>query len=311
MRDLPRHGHEPIGLDIAASPHTTHVGSISDAGLVRDAMSGADAVFHTATLHKPHVATHAKSDFVETNISGTLTLLEAAVAHGIDRFIFTSTTSAFGAALVPAADAPATWVDVAALAAPKNIYGVTKTAAEDMCHLFARRHQLNSAVLRVSRFFPEEDDNPEMRATYPDENSKANEFLFRRIDLSDIVSAHVAALDHVRTLGFDRYVISATTPFQKTDCQELRRDAPTVVARYFPQYAEIYAERGYRMFPDIGRVYDNARARRDLQWAPEFGFSRILQQLQQRQPIGSDLAHEIGSKGYHDEIFEDGPFPVE
>ena len=48
-------------------------------------MAGVQAVFHTATLHKPHVATHSRQDFVATNITGTLNLLEEAVAAGVGR----------------------------------------------------------------------------------------------------------------------------------------------------------------------------------------------------------------------------------
>jgi UDP-glucose 4-epimerase len=39
-------------------------------------------VIHTATLHKPHVATHAYQDFIDTNITGTLNLLEEAKRQG-------------------------------------------------------------------------------------------------------------------------------------------------------------------------------------------------------------------------------------
>ncbi|NIP22337.1 MAG: NAD(P)-dependent oxidoreductase, partial [Phycisphaerae bacterium] len=52
-----------------------------------------DAVIHTATLHKPHVGTHSRQEFVDTNISGTLNLLEEASASGCKAFIYTSTTS--------------------------------------------------------------------------------------------------------------------------------------------------------------------------------------------------------------------------
>ena len=62
---------------------------------------GVRAVYHAATLHKPHVATHSRQDFVDTNITGTLNLLEEAVAAGVEAFVFTSTTSVFGDALTP------------------------------------------------------------------------------------------------------------------------------------------------------------------------------------------------------------------
>ena len=75
---------------------------------MRDCLAGADAVLHTATLHKPHVGSHGKQAFVDTNVTGTLALLEEAVAAGVGSFVFTSTTSAFGRAVTaggePAAD---------------------------------------------------------------------------------------------------------------------------------------------------------------------------------------------------------------
>jgi len=101
MRTLPAAGHQPVGLDIKPSAFTHKVGSIADRDVVRDSLTGIDAILHTATLHKPHVATHSRQAFVETNVTGTLNLLEEAVAAGIGTFVFTSTTSVLGRALTP------------------------------------------------------------------------------------------------------------------------------------------------------------------------------------------------------------------
>lgn len=311
MRLLPLHGHSAVGLDVAAGPFTDIVGSVTDADLVHDIMTGADAVLHAATLHKPHVATHSRQAFVDTNVSGTLTLLEAALAAGISRFVFTSTTSAFGAALTPGPGEPAAWIDEDIGSIPKNIYGATKTAAEDLCALFARRHDMTCTVLRTSRFFPEEDDNRAIRESFGDINAKANEFLYRRADIEDIALAHLAALDRSPSSGFARYVISATTPFRPADLAALRRDPAAVVAGYYPSFASVYEKRGFSMFPDIGRVYVNDKARTELGWKPQYDFGRILEQLAADQPIGSALAHAVGSKGYHSETFADGPYPVD
>lgn len=70
----------------------------------------ADFVLHTATPHKPHTATHSRQEFVDTNISGTLNLLEASVKSGIKGFIYTSTTSTFGDRLRLPENEPAVWV---------------------------------------------------------------------------------------------------------------------------------------------------------------------------------------------------------
>src|SRR5262249_57468636 len=114
---------------------------------VRRWMEGGGGVIHRATLHKPHVSTHSRQSFVDTNITGTLNLLEEAASVGVKSFIFTSTTSAFGAALTPPAGAPAAWVTEDVTPIPKNIYGVTKTAAEDLCELFHRGRRLSLLIL--------------------------------------------------------------------------------------------------------------------------------------------------------------------
>jgi nucleoside-diphosphate-sugar epimerase len=188
IRTLQTTEHAFTGIDIIPSAFTDRVGSIADRAFVKQCMQRIDAVFHTATLHKPHIITHSYQDFVDTNIAGTLNLLEEAVAAGVRSFIFTSTTSTFGEALTPPAGAPSAWITEEVSPVPKNIYGVTKTAAEDLCKLFHRMHGLPCIVLKTSRFFPEEDDQKKIRNTYPGDNSKVNEFLYRRVDVEDVVS---------------------------------------------------------------------------------------------------------------------------
>ncbi|OWJ66346.1 NAD-dependent epimerase/dehydratase family protein [Inquilinus limosus] len=310
VRTLRDRGHEAVGLDLLPGAFTDRVGSVADRGVVQAAMAGARAVLHAATLHKPHVATHARQDFVDTNITGTLNLLEEAAAAGIGAFVFTSTTSVFGDALVPPPDAPAAWVTEDVVPVPKNIYGVTKAAAEDLCQLSHRNHGLPCLVLRTSRFFPEADDDGAKRAAYADDNLKASEFLFRRVDIEDVVDAHLLALEKAPAIGFGRYIVSATTPFRPEDLAELRRDAPAVVRRRVPGHEAEYARRGWRMVPGIDRVYVNDRARAELGWRPRHDFAAVIDRLRAGGSLWSPLARLVGSKGYHAESFAEGPYPV-
>jgi nucleoside-diphosphate-sugar epimerase len=292
--------HDVVGIDVLDTPFTNKIGSILDRSFIRSCMQGGiDAVLHTATLHKPHVTIHTRQAFVDINITGTLNLLEEAVSADVDLFIFTSTTSAFGNALTPAPGQPAVWLTEDVTPIPKNIYGVTKTAAESLCELFHRTHRLPCIVLRTSRFFPEEDDNPEVRRAYDNLNVKVNEFLYRRVDLEDVVGAHLLALQHAKSIGFGRYIISATTPFVPGDLQDLRVNAPMVVKRLFPDYEGEYAHRGWKMFPEIDRVYSNERARRDLGWRPKHDFRTVLDRLKAGDDPRSMLSQIVGSKGYH------------
>ena len=299
MRVLRGRGARVLGVDLKPAPFTDRVGSILERAFVRECMQGIEAVIHTATLHKPHVETHTRQAFVDANITGTLNLLEEALAARVRAFLFTSSTSAFGAALTPAPDEPAAWITEEVVPIPKNIYGVTKVAAENLCELFARRQGLPTIVLRTSRFFPEEDDDAQVRERFSTANMQANEMLYRRVDIEDAVGAHVAALERAGAIGFGRYIISATTPFTRADTAELKKNAPAVVQRCCPDAQALYAERGWRLLPHIDRVYVNERARSALPWRPKYDFRHVLDSLRAGRDARSALAREVGSKGYH------------
>jgi UDP-glucose 4-epimerase len=284
-------GHEVVGMDITASPRTQVVGSITDVRLVETTIRdfAIQAVIHAATLHKPHVATRPASDFVAVNVQGTLNLLEAATAPGspVDRFVFTSTTSLMISAEIRAGrDGGATraaWLTEAMTGLrPRNIYGVTKLAAEHLCRLHYELHGLKLVILRTSRFFPEADDMAHA-IQQSDANTKTNELLFRRLTVEDAAAAHVLALERAPALGFDTCIVSAPTPFSPDDCADLIEDAPAVVARYFPHYPAIYERFGWTMFASIDRVYDPSRARDRLGFTCRTGFAEALADLEQRQ----------------------------
>ena len=308
VRVLRSEGEEIVGVDLLDSEYTTAVGSIVDRDFVRRCVEGMDAILHAATLHKPHVGSHSRQDFVDTNVTGTLNLLEEAVAAGVGRFVFTSTTSAFGRALTPTAGAPAAWITEGVTPIPRNVYGVTKIAAEELCELVHRDHGLPCLILRTSRFFPEADDREEVRNAYDDANLKVNELLYRRVDIEDVVSAHRLGLERAPAIGFGRYIISATTPFTRDDLTELATDAPSAARRLFPDYETIYAERGWSMFPSIDRVYVNAHARDDLGWTPRYDFASALDRLAAGEDPRSPLAVTVGAKGYH--AVSTGPYTV-
>jgi nucleoside-diphosphate-sugar epimerase len=294
-RTLRDQGHDVVGMDILDGS------SITDRACVRERMAGVQSVLHAATLHRPHVVTHERQQFVDTNVTGTLILLEEAVRAGVESFIFTSTTGVFQAH---------GWVTEDVMPVPKNIYGLTKRAAEDLCEMFHRREQLPCVILRTSRFFPEEDDDRTVRDAYPNDNSKVNELLHRRVDIEDAVSAHLLAIARAPEIGFGRYIVSATTPFSLADVPELRANAPAVVRRLVPEYEAEYARRGWKMMPNIDRVYVNERARTQLGWQPRHDFRSVIERLKAGGDPQSPLARVVGSKGYHSEVFSDGPYPV-
>ena len=299
---------DAVGLDVRPSEWTHVVGSVADVGLTREVMTGIDVVLHAATLHKPQVAFRPRQAFVDTNISGTLALLDAATDAGVNAFVMTSSTTVFGDALIPAPDEPAAWVDETVVSMPKNIYGVTKAAAEDLCQLAHRNDGLNCVVLRTSRFFPESDDAPDTHDGRSDDNVKADEYAYRRVALEDVVTAHLLAAQRAADIGFARYVVSATTPFAEDDLAELRTDAAAVFARRAPQAAAVWAERGWRFPRRLDRVYVNARARTELGWRPEFDLGAVSELVAASGSVRTPLSQVVGSKEYAGSSYHLGRF---
>jgi UDP-glucose 4-epimerase len=308
MRALSDRDVDTVGLDIRPSDWTQVVGSVADARLTRGVMARVDVVLHTATLHKPQLAFQPRQAFVDTNISGTLAVLDAAVEAGVKAFVMTSSTTVFGDALVPAPNEPAAWVDETVVPVPKNIYGATKAAAEDLCHLAHRNDGLNCVVLRTSRFFPEVDDAPHAHDGRSDENVKADEYAYRRVALEDVVAAHLLSAQRAPEIGFARYVISATTPFLREDLPELRTDAAAVFARRAPRAAAVWAERGWRFPRRLDRVYVNARARRELGWRPQFDLDAVAAMVAAGGSVRSPLSQVVGSKQYAGSSYHLGRF---
>jgi UDP-glucose 4-epimerase len=277
-------GHDVIGLDPVPSAQTQMIGSVADRDLVMRTVgeNRIEAIVHSGALHKPDIEHHRNEDFIETNVRGTLNLLDAAVLSGVQRFVFTSTTSlmiskAIRAGLTGGARTAA-WLTEDMSPEPRNIYGVTKLSAEHLCRLYHIQSGLPVIVLRTARFFPEADDMAHA-IEQSDANTKANELLFRRLTVEDAAEAHIAALEKAPQFGFDIFIVSAPTPFRPDDCEALIADAPSVVARYFPEFPELYARKGWTMFPSIDRVYDASRARDRLGFVCKTSFAAVLAAL--------------------------------
>lgn len=284
-------GHGVIGLDVAPGVDTQVLGSVADRGLVDRVFGehGIEAVIHGGALHKPDIVRYPAQAFIDVNVSGTLNLLEAARTAGHDRFVFTSTTSLMITDAIRAEQSrEAVWLDEASgPLAPRNIYGVTKRSAEHLCRLAHLEHGLACIVLRTARFFPEEDDT---HRALSGPNTKANEFLNRRLTVEDAARAHLVALEKAPGIGFGTFILSAPTPFAREDCAALKADAPAVIARHFPDAAELYARQGWELPRSIGRVYDSGLAERVLGFRCETGFADVLDALRTGAPM--PFAHD-------------------
>ena len=255
--------HEIYGLDVVSGPETTHLGDLADRSLISKLVGQVEVVIHTASLHARHLATATKEAFIATNVAGTQNLLTAAVASPIARFVYTSSTSVYGDALMPTDRA--VWVTEALIPQPRDIYDVTKLAAEGLCRLFHRETGITTRCLRVGRFFPE---SPAMTALYQ---------LYRGLDLRDAAEAHRLAAT-VEGPGYGLYNIAALSPFTEADTLDLWHDPATVIRHYHPEAEAIFARQGWALPERIDRVYVIERAIRELGYRPRHNFADFLRE---------------------------------
>lgn len=284
-------GHAPVGFDPAPSPWTDIVGDVADRTAVDAAFDAHrfDGVIHAGALHKPDIARYPQQAFIDVNVSGTLNLLEAASARGAARFVFTSTTSLMiSKAIRDARGDAAIWLDeTAGPLEPRNIYGVTKLAAEGLCRQHHQERALSVVILRTARFFPEDDDTID---AISGPNLKANELLNRRASVDDMARAHLLALESAPEIGFGLFLVSAPTPFERSDALLLKADAAAAVRRRFPDAAALYARAGWRLPASLDRVYDASLITRALGFRYATTFETMLTAL--RDGADAPVAHD-------------------
>jgi len=122
------------GLDVFA-------GDVRDPNGVRAAMRDVEVVFHLAALIAIPFSYHSPDSYVDTNIKGTLNVLQAARDAGVERVVVTSTSEVYGTArYVP--------IDEAHPFQGQSPYSATKIGADRLAESFARSFELPVVIAR-------------------------------------------------------------------------------------------------------------------------------------------------------------------
>lgn len=255
-------GVDCIGMDVKESATTDVRADIRERKEIAGIIKNISHVIHTAAVHGRHMDMDVpRADFIETNILGTLNLLEASVEHKIKSFIYTSTTSIYGKSMENSN--AAVWVDEELTASPRDIYDITKLTAENLCRDFFDKEQLNGCTLRVSRFM----DEPR--------NLIANYRLYRGLDERDGAEAHWLAL-HATFKTYEIFNISNDTPFQVADLEALKTNPEKVILKYYPMARDIYQRNNWTFPTSIDRVYVIDKAKRMLGYRPGNNFLEYI-----------------------------------
>ncbi|WP_067435251.1 NAD-dependent epimerase/dehydratase family protein [Nocardioides jensenii] len=144
-------GHEIVGLDRLPAPDgfegAWHTADCADPDAVLDAFAAQplDAVVHLAG----HPDEAGLTDSLTSHVVTTAALLDAMLAHQVDRIVYASSNHAVGR--TPRRDL----VSDDALPRPDTFYGVGKVAAEALLHLYADRYGIDAVACRIGSFLPE------------------------------------------------------------------------------------------------------------------------------------------------------------
>lgn len=222
-------GHSVTIYDNLSSGHRTAVpegasfvrGDTLDRAAL-DAVLGStpfDAIMHFAAFIEAGESMREPGRFFRNNVSGSLTLVDAAVAHGVPRFVFSSTAGVYASK-----DAPLLETDPVD---PASVYGATKYMVEQALEWYHRIHGLRVAVLRYFNAAGAagargEAHQPETHliplvlqvalgkrreiTIFGDDYPTADGTCVRDyIHISDLASAHVLALQALDERAFMRY----------------------------------------------------------------------------------------------------------
>ncbi|MGF7079710.1 NAD-dependent epimerase/dehydratase family protein [Mucilaginibacter sp. UYCu711] len=265
VKQLRSCGHEVVGLDIILSETTDQFADIRDKNRMMEVIKGFDAIIHTAAVHGKHYdLNYSRESFIDINIYGTLNLLNAAVHHGVGKFLYVSTTSIYGSSMIDPDQA--VWVDEQLADCPRDIYDITKQTAEQLCKDFFNKEKLQCSVYRVGRFLPET------------VNLTFNHRLYRGLDERDGAKALELALNQTFD-QFEIFNISSGSPFLKEELVILRKSPKMVILKHFPEAEEFY-KMFFWKFPEcIDRVYCSEKAKHLLGYFPKYTFKYLLNEI--------------------------------
>jgi NAD dependent epimerase/dehydratase len=116
-------------------------GDIRDSNGVRTAMKGSDVVFHLAALIAIPFSYHSPESYIDTNVKGTLNIIQAAKDHGVERVLVTSTSEVYGTAqFVPITELHPKQ--------PQSPYSASKIGADSIADSFYRSFELPLTIVR-------------------------------------------------------------------------------------------------------------------------------------------------------------------
>ncbi|MDH5532973.1 MAG: NAD-dependent epimerase/dehydratase family protein [Candidatus Pacebacteria bacterium] len=199
LRALDKAGYQAKNIDLRENKEfETVIADVRDTEKMLEEVKDADMVFHLASLIEAGESVEKPQKYIDYNIDGTLSVLEAMKANGIKTFIFSSSAAVYGEPIrVPIKEDDRTM--------PVNPYGMTKLAMEALLSSYVGAHGFTGIALRYFNLYgPGEHHEPETHAMprfikqiYDDKEVTvwgSGEHKRDYVHVTDIVDAHLKAI---------------------------------------------------------------------------------------------------------------------
>ncbi len=215
-RALVEAGHSLKIIDLKENPEfKTIVADVRDTEKMKEVIADAEVVFHLASLIEAGESVEKPDKYIDYNINGTLSVLEAMRLNGVKTFVFSSSAAIYGEPIrVPIKE------DDRSI--PINPYGMTKLAMEGLLRSYVEAHGFTGVALRYFNLYgPQEHHEPETHAIprfieqiYNDkevtvwgDGSHLRDYVY----IDDIVDAHLKSLELVAQQPQEYHYINLST----------------------------------------------------------------------------------------------------
>ncbi len=242
-------------------------GDIRDPNGVRKAVKDCDIVLHLAALIAIPFSYHSPNTYVDTNIKGTLNLLQAALDSGVQKFIHTSTSEVYGSAqFVPITEEHPL--------VGQSPYSATKIAADQLAYSFYTSFDLPVLIARpFNTYGPRQSARAVIPTIITQLASGTGEIKLGSVSptrdfnyVKDTVGAYIASIESSAGVGD---VFNFGSNFEVSIGQTAE-----IIANLMGLSVTIETDE-IRLRPDkseVDRLYSsNSKARKILGWQPQYG----------------------------------------
>lgn len=217
-------GHDTRGVDAVAPPAPVAApflcADLTELGEAIEALAGAEAVLHAAAIPRP--TGRPSSVVLRTNVLAAANVAEAAVLHGLRRFVNASSFSVLGWPFNPRPLTPSYLpIDEAHPLAPQEAYALSKLLTEEIVTAATRRSDLTAISLRMPWLQTPETFAREIAARRDPRAAAAN--LWAYLDVRDAADAFLAAL-FAPVTGHVAVYLSAADSFAEAETEPLIRE---------------------------------------------------------------------------------------